>query len=76
MLKQVSYNYCSKTFNVGIFIFKHSFVSTRYYSKPCISVPEKIEVLMMKVVSNAKKALTKKKMLNSLKQIDNSEKSE
>jgi len=47
-------NYCSKIFIGGIFRFKHHLVGTRYDSEPCVSVPEEIKVLMLKVVSEAK----------------------
>ena len=44
-------NYCSKTFNGGIFIFKHHIAGTIYDSEPCASVPEEVKVVMMKVVA-------------------------
>jgi len=72
----VKYKYCSKTFNGDIFIFKHHLVGSRYDYESCVSVPKKIKALMMKVVSDAKDVLTKKRMLNSLEQIDGGKESE
>ena len=67
-------NYCLKAFNGGIFIFKH-LVGTRYDSKPYVSIPKEIKLLMMKVFSDAKDASGKKKRLNNLEQIDDGEES-
>ena len=68
--KKVKCNYCSKINNGGIFKFKHHLAGTRYNSKPCVSVPEEINALMMKVVSDAKDASTKKRRLTNLEEID------
>jgi len=73
MEKKVKRNYCSKTFNGGIFRLKHHLDGTRYDSEPCFLIPEEIKILMMKVVSNVKNALVKKTRLSSLKQIDGGE---
>jgi len=54
--KKVKCNYCSKINNGGILRFKHHLAGTRYDSEPCVSVPEEIRALMMKVVSDAKDA--------------------
>jgi len=66
-------NYCSKTFNGGIFRFKHHLTGTGYNSEPCVLVLEEIKVLMMKVASHAKYTSLKKRRLNSLKLIDGGE---
>ena len=71
--KKVKCNYCSKIFNGGIFRFKHHLAGTRYDSEPCVSVPEEIKVLMLKVVSEAKDASLKKRRLNSFGQTDGEE---
>jgi len=74
--KKVKCNYCNKIFNGGIFRLKHHLVGTRYDSEPCVSVPEEIKVLMLKVVSEAKDASLKKRKFNSLGQSDGEEDSE
>jgi len=43
--KKVKCNYCSKTFNGGIFIFKHHIAGTRYDYEPCSSVSEEVKVV-------------------------------
>jgi len=61
----VKCNYYSKTFNRGIFRFKHHLAGTRYDFEPCVSVPEEIKLLMVKVVSDAKDTSMKKRRLNT-----------
>ena len=68
-------NYYLKTFNEGIFKFKHHLVGTRYDSEPFVSVPEEIKVLMLKVISEAKDPSLKKRKFNSLGQIHGEEES-
>jgi len=68
--KKVKCNYCSKINNGGIFRFKHHLAGTRYDSESCLSVPEEIKALMMKVVFDAKDVSTKKRRLTNLEEID------
>nr|XP_007132560.1 hypothetical protein PHAVU_011G105000g [Phaseolus vulgaris]ESW04554.1 hypothetical protein PHAVU_011G105000g [Phaseolus vulgaris] len=78
MEKKVKCNYCSKIFNGGIFRFKHHLAGTRYDSEPCVSIPEEIKDLMLKVVSEAKDASLKKRKFkfNSFGQTDGEEDNE
>ena len=69
-------NYCLNTFKGHIFRFKHHLVGTRYESEPCVSVPEEIKVLILKVVSEAKYVSMNRRRLNSLEQINDGEKNE
>ncbi|KAH1256859.1 hypothetical protein GmHk_03G006933 [Glycine max] len=64
--KKFKCNYCSKINNGGIFRFKHHLVGTRWDSKSCASVPEEVEMLMMKVVAEVANASKKRRKLNSI----------
>jgi len=68
--KKVRCNYCSKTFNGGIFRFKHHIAGTRYDSEPCVSVPKEVKVVMMKVVAEAKDVSEKKRRRNTFDEFD------
>ncbi|KAG5042566.1 hypothetical protein JHK87_006481 [Glycine soja] len=68
--KKFKCNYCSKINNGGIFRFKHHLVGTRWDSKSCASVPEEVEMLMMKVVAEVANASKKRRKLNSIHEED------
>lgn len=67
-LKPYSHLNCLKTFNRGIFIFKHHLVSTRYDFEPCAFVLE-VKIVMIKIVAEAKKASMKKEGWITLKSL-------
>ena len=58
--------------NGGIFRFQHHLASTRYDSESCALEPKEAEVVMLKVVAEAKEASMKKRRLSSIEKFDDS----